>query len=97
MTIQLVKFGTMLTSRPLGREAFAAFRPTLEARDKAEPVTVDFTGVLTFSPSWGDEFFSALLDAVKGKLILKNTANPSVQATLEVLKELYGNRFEIRD
>lgn len=43
MTIYLVKFRTILTSHPLGYEAFAAFRPTLD-----------------------------------------------------VLKELYGNRFEIR-
>lgn len=94
MIIQLSKFGHLLSSRELGREAFQAFRPTLEQRDTKEPIIVDFEGVTTFSPSWGDEFFTALLGLTKDQLILRNTSNPSVQATLQLLQEIHGPRFK---
>ena len=95
MTIYLSKFGHLLASRELGREAWQAYRPTFNRRDAEEPVIVDFSGVTTFSPSWGDEFFTALLGTVSGKVILRHTANPSVQATLEVLREIHGGRFKV--
>lgn len=95
MIMRLVKFGHLLTSRELGREAFQAFRPTLERRDEKEPIIVDFEGVTTFSPGWGDEFFTALLGMTKDKLILRHTANPSVKATLQLLQEIHGPRFKI--
>ncbi|MBI4426374.1 MAG: hypothetical protein HY567_02255 [Candidatus Kerfeldbacteria bacterium] len=93
MIIRLVQFGNLLTSRQLGREAFAAFRATLERERRAEPIVVDFEGVTTFSPSWGDEFLGALLDVVDGPLIVRQATNPSVQATLELLEKIYGPRF----
>lgn len=95
MIITLAKFGHLLSSRELGREAWQAFRPTVEQRDPKEPVVVDFTGVTTFTPSWGDEFFTALLAMVSGKVILRHTTNPSVQATLELLQDIHGARFRI--
>lgn len=95
MIIQLSKFGHLLTSRELGREAFQAFRPTLETSSAAEPIIVDFEGVTTFSPSWGDEFFTALFQTMKDQVVLRHTANPSVQATLKLLQEIHGKRFTI--
>ncbi len=41
-TIQLKKFGTVLVSRPSGREAFNAIRPTLDVQTL---VQIDFEGV----------------------------------------------------
>jgi len=93
--IKIAKFGNLLLSRELGREAWQAFRATLEGRDKKEPVIIDFEGVTTFTPSWGDEFFTALLRAVPEKIILRHTTNQSVKATLEMLKEIHGPRFII--
>lgn len=95
MNIQLAKFGHLLVSRELGREAFQAFRPTLEDRNTDEPIIVDFEGVTTFSPSWGDEFFTALLAMTKDALVLRHTTNPSVQATLQLLQDIHGPRFTI--
>lgn len=95
MIIPLVKFGHLLTSRELGREAFQAFRPTLTQRDEKEPIIIDFAGVSTFSPSWGDEFFTALLGMTKDMLILRHTANPSVRATMQLLEQIHGPRFTI--
>ena len=60
MTIFLEKFGTTLISRQSGREAFAAFKPVLKDLTSDEKIEVDFKGVITFSPSWGDEFLRPL-------------------------------------
>lgn len=84
MIIELKKFGTILTSRPAGREAFSAIRPELK-RD--EEVQVDFRGVLAVTPSWVDEFLLLLSDYVGGNVKLLSTENTSVIATLRVLAE----------
>ena len=61
MKLQLEKFGKTLISRELGSEAFKAFQPTLREFPKDEELEIDFSGVLTLSPSWADEFLSPLL------------------------------------
>ena len=93
MTIELKKFGTTLISRQAGREAFAAFQPLLAGIKDDESIGVDFDGVLTFSPSWGDEFLTPLAKIYMGRLNLKKTDNPSVKATLEILQKTTGIQF----
>ena len=95
MRIELKKFGTTLISRQNGREAFAALQPQLTALSENENLELDFEGVITFSPSWGDEFLSPLLKKYDTKLILLNTNNPSVKATLELLGEINQKPFII--
>lgn len=85
MKIELAKFGTVLTSRPAGKEAFAAIRPTLDLN--AKKVEIDFMGVLSLSPSWADEFFSALEEVYGDKVIYLSSDNPSVNATLKILNK----------
>jgi len=53
-----------------------------------ENLELDFEGVITFSPSWGDEFLSPLVKKYSSKLVLMNTGNPSVKATLELLEKI---------
>ncbi len=77
-------------SRPAGREAFLAFSPVLNEIKEEEPVTVDFEGVLAFSPSWGAEFLIPIAKKFKDRVVFLNTENPSVKATLELLKEIGG-------
>lgn len=96
MTIYLKKFGTTLSSRQSGKEALAAFMPTLKTITPEEAVTVDFDGVLTFTPSWGDEFLTPLAEQLHERLFLKKTENLSVQATLEILEKVSGMRFAIK-
>jgi hypothetical protein len=96
MIIELKKFGTILMSRQTGKEAFLAFQPALKDVKGDEAIEVDFDGVLTFSPSWGDEFLTPLLNKYGERLVLKNTGNPSVKATLEILEESTGKNFSIR-
>ena len=95
MIIEIKKFGTTLISRQTGREAFSALQPFLTEVKKDEIVEADFDGVLTFSPSWGDEFLTPLINVYGDRLVLKNTSNPSVQATLEILQTTIGKQFKI--
>ncbi len=85
MIIELKKFGNTLISRQAGREAFAAFQPTLGNINPAEKLEIDFEGVLTFSPSWADEFLTPLIKEFGDRVVLRITDNPSVRATLEIL------------
>ncbi len=74
-----------------------AVQPILKEVKKSENVEVDFEGVLTFSPSWGDEFLTPLLNTYGDRLILKNTNNPSVLATLDILQITIGKKFNVRN
>lgn len=93
MTIEIKKFGTLLTSRQLGKEALAAFEPSLKNVSKTEEVLVDFNGTMTFSPSWGDEFLTPLAKRYGNRFKLMNTENPSVIATIETLEEANNFKF----
>lgn len=81
-TIYLKKFGNVLVSRPAGREAFNAIRPTLNLD---QPIHVNFEGVLTVTPSWFDEFLTNLAEYAKDEVKLLATRNASVLAALPVL------------
>ena len=96
MKIELKKFGNTLVSRQAGREAFAAFQPTLRSINPEENIEIYFEGVLTFSPSWGDEFLIPLVKKFGDKLTLISTDNPSVKATLEILEKINGIKFVIK-
>ena len=95
MIIELKKFGATLISRQTGREAFSAFSPVLKDLRDGENIEVNFDGVITFSPSWGDEFLTPLLDKYGSRLALMNTNNPSVRATLEILEKTANKKFNI--
>lgn len=96
MIIALNKFGTTLTSRQGGKEAFSAFLPVLRQASQDEEVIVDFDGVITFTPSWGDEFLRPLREMFPGRVALKRTDNASVLATLEMLEKVYGESLPFK-
>lgn len=93
MIIELQKIGTTLLSRQTGKEAFLAIQPILSGAKGGEIIEVDFAGVITFTPSWGAEFLIPLLKKYGEKLILKNTKNSSVQATIELLEQIENKKF----
>jgi hypothetical protein len=84
-----------LTSRQNGKEALTGFAPMLKGVTENELVYVDFAGVNTFSPSWGDEFLTQLYYTFKDRLILKKTNNPSVNTTILTLEEMNNIKFSI--
>ncbi|KKT18650.1 MAG: hypothetical protein UW02_C0025G0001 [Candidatus Nomurabacteria bacterium GW2011_GWB1_43_7] len=96
MRILLKKFGDLLLSRELGSEVLKAFQPTLRELSKDEELEIDFSGVLTLSPSWADEFLSPLFSQLDDKLILLPSDNLSVHATLKILKEVNKRAFRIK-
>lgn len=87
MRIDLSKFGTTLLSRPLGKEAFLAFKSQLINLKKEEKIELDFSLISVLTPSWADEFITPLIETYGARVTLLNTENSSVQATLKILKE----------
>lgn len=96
MKLQLGKFGKTLISRELGSESFKAFQTTLRALPKDEELEIDFSEVLTLSPSWADEFLSPLLDIIGNRLALLPSDNLSVHATLRILQEANKRSFRMK-
>ena len=95
MNIELKKFGTALISRQAGKEAFAAFQSSLRDIPERDDVVVDFNGVITFSPSWGAEFLTPLIQLYNDRFKLISTKNPSVKATLEILEKSNNIKFNV--
>lgn len=93
MKIELKKFGNVLTSRPSGREAYLAARAYLLPKNDDENIEINFSGVDVLSPSWADEFLIPIQEKYGDKVILQNTQNPSVRATLEILEEIHKYKF----
>ena len=93
MLIPLKKFGTTLTSRQAGSEAFKALQQQLRELNSEDRLEVDFDGVLTLSPSWGDEFLTPLLEQFGERLVLLPSDNLSVQATIRLLRGIHKKDF----
>lgn len=89
MKIELKKFGTVLTSRPAGKEAYLSARAYILPKDKNEKVEIDFSGVQVLSPSWADEFLTPIKNELGENLVLLPNDNSSVKASLEILMEQY--------
>ena len=96
MILHLKKFGTTLIGHELGSEAFKAFQSTLLELAPNEELEIDFSGVLTLSPSWTDEFLSPLLERLGERLVLLLSDNLSVQATLKILQEANKRPFKFK-
>lgn len=94
MIINITKFGSVLISRQAGKEAYGAFLPTLAGLNDKEKILVDFDGVSSFSPSWGDEFLTPLQKQFEDRLTLKNITNPSVSLTITTLERMNGSKFK---
>lgn len=94
MKIELKKFGTTLISRQAGKEALAAFQSSLANIEPDENLELDFVGVITFSPSWGDEFLTPLIKQFGNRLVLLATNNPSVRVTVGLLEKTQNRKFK---
>lgn len=92
MRIYLKKFGTILISRPAGKEAFLVIQPSMKKINSDEKIEIDFDGVSVLTPSWADEFITPLTNQYKNNVVLLNTENPSVLATMETLKKSRASR-----
>ncbi len=87
MKIEMKKFGTILVSRPAGREAFLAASAYLLSPAPTGAIELDFEGVKVLAPSWADEFLSGLKKKFSNPIKILPTKNPSV---IESIKALEG-------
>ncbi len=94
MLINFKKFGTTLISRESGREAYKVIERDLRDLKGDENLIIDFNGVVTFSPSWGDETLTPLYKRYGKNMLLNNTQNLSVKATLELLQQIQAITFK---
>ena len=86
MKIEIKKFGTILTSRPSGRDAALATKAYISLK-LDEKIELDFDGVLSVGPSWLDEFLSLLQQEYGSeRVICLPTDNPSVNSSLAVIR-----------
>ncbi|MEK7619921.1 MAG: DUF4325 domain-containing protein [Patescibacteria group bacterium] len=89
MKLQMEKFGTILISRPAGREAALAALAYSIPKEGNEEIVLDFTNVQVLTPSWTDEFLQTLEGHLgKNRINIIEGANPSVQMTMKTLREL---------
>ncbi len=95
MIIDIKKFGAILTSRQLGKEALAAYMPNLNNISEEENIYINFDEIDVFSPSWGDEFLTALSRKFGSRLILNKSSNASVNASIQMLEEANNMKFNI--
>jgi len=84
MKLELKKFGTTLSSRPAAKDAWLATRAyILSGKKPGEKIEVDFAGVEVLTPSWADEFISALKQEYPNDVVLLSSKNASVNMSLE--------------
>ena len=86
MTVDMVKFGDILISRPAGREAFLAAKAYLFTENAgSDSIILDFKGVKVLAPSWGDEFITGLKSLYPNHIEAANIDSPAVKAALRVV------------
>lgn len=86
MVLSVGKFGEILMSRPAGKEAFLMAKAyILNSISESDEITLDFNDVKVLTPSWADEFITALKTNYKNKLVFINTSNESVDASLKAI------------
>lgn len=88
MKIEMQKFGTILNSRPVGREAFLRVVQIINGSSESEEIVLDFLGVEVLTPSFADEFLHLLRDKYKDRVIkLEGTESATVKETLKSIED----------
>lgn len=88
MRIDVSKFGSILISRPAGREAFLAARAYSIPKASTEVIELDFSKVRVLAPSWADEFVTGLRQEFgTDRIKIIEGENASVKMTFAVLRE----------
>lgn len=87
MTLQMIKFGNILNSRPTGQEAVLRAKQIINGSNDSEGIIVDFSDVEVLTPSFADEFVKGLKEIYKDKKITFEgiTNNSVINDTLKTL------------
>ncbi|PJC38727.1 hypothetical protein CO044_03435 [Candidatus Peregrinibacteria bacterium CG_4_9_14_0_2_um_filter_38_9] len=86
MTLQMIKFGSILNSRPAGREAVLRAKQILNGFTDNE-VQLDFSSVEVLTPSFADEFIKGLKNEYLDKKVtfMEFEKNVVIKETLDLL------------
>jgi hypothetical protein len=85
MKIEIKKFGTILNSRPAGRDAALTIKAYIQPNTD-ENIELDFSGIISVGPSWLDEVLTYLRNEYgKDRVICLATDNASVNESLKVI------------
>lgn len=85
MKINMKEYGTILTSRPAGREASLVLLSNLHP-EPGESIELDFNGVISVGPSWLDEVLISLRDRFgRDRIVCLPSGNPSVLQSLKII------------
>lgn len=88
MKLDMEKFGSVLISRPAGREAALAALAYSIPKNGDETIELDFSGVDVLTPSWMDEFLQTLIEHIPtGRVKILESENASVQMTMKTIQE----------
>lgn len=88
MKLPIEKFGTVLISRPAGREAALAALAYSIPKTGDDHIELDFTKVDVMTPSWMDEFLQTLYEKVPQERIeIIEGENASVRMTMKTIRE----------
>lgn len=90
MTIQIKRFGEILTSRTEGREAGLLLLAN-ELRTSVKKIELDFAGVLVMTPSWLGELVNTLNEVEARSFSYLNVTNASVKASVETTEGMPGS------
>ena len=83
----MIKFGTLLNSRPSAREDFLRMVQIINGSGEKEGVVLDFEGVEIMTPSYADELMSSLKQKYgQDKVSVENVKTMAVKDTLEAIQ-----------
>ena len=87
MKIEIKKFGTILNSRPAGKDAALSIKAYNQPGPN-ENIELDFSGVISVGPSWLDEVLSSLQNEYgKDRVTCLPSDNASVNASLQTISK----------
>lgn len=83
----MIKFGSLLNSRPSAREDFLRMLQIINGSGEKEGVVLDFEGVEIMTPSYADELVSSLKGRYgQDKVVIENARTAAVHDTLQAIE-----------
>ena len=85
MTIQMLKFNTVLNGRPAAREAALRIQQIVNGSTEREDMVLDFAGVEVLTPSYADELLRTLKEKYGSEKVKIVNASNAVEETFQAV------------
>ncbi len=83
----LKAYGTVLVGRKDGTEAFVALERNMRDMPEGEVLFFDFSDIITFAPTWCDEFFGEATIKYPGRIVIDESIGEGLRKPFEVIAE----------